>query len=310
MRNFLLILFTCCFSFLQAQTYEGKIGKYPIFLELEKRNNDDYIRAFYFYKNQLDNIPLDGTCNGSEITLFQEYSKEEAEKELFSLILNGNTLNGTWQNGDKKLQVELFQTTENLETFKRKNLSFVRDSVVAYNQKELVWFTEKYSKKQLFRLGNGFTKAEREFMNPILDSIHLEYAMIGLDCSWADMYISVELVSDKYISFSEQSSIYCGGAQPSHNKVGYNFDLKNSIQLKRLTDYKPQLDYYQLLKNKYEADTGLQEECEYFGGDEFMWKYCSWFLTDKGVIITPFFPHALTPCKEGFFLTYEELEEE
>lgn len=308
MKNIFLILFTCCFSFLQAQTYEGKIGKYPIFLELDKDYRDGRVTAFYFYKNQLDNIPLDGTNSDSEITLFQQYSKEEEKKELFSLTLNGNTLNGTWQNGDKTLQVELIQTNENLEALKRKNLSFVRDSVATYNQKELVWFTEKYSKKQLFRLGNGFTKAEREFMNPILDSIHLEYAMIGLDCSWADMYISVELVSDEYISFTEQSSIYCGGAHPSHNKVGHNFDLKNLVQLKSLTDYKPQLDYYQLIKSKYEDDTDLQDECEYFGGDEFMWKYCSWVLTDEGVVITPSFPHAMTPCEEGFFLTYEELE--
>ena len=296
-------------TFINAQTYEGTIGKHNIFLELDLDYNDNRVTAFYFYKSQLKNIILEGTYHDSKLSLFEKHSKIEEGKELFTLTIENNKISGTWQNKDRLFKVELNETSKNIEEYKLNKLKFIRDSITNHDEKELVWFTEKHSKKLLFRLGNGFTKPEREFMNPKLDSIHTTYATIGLECSWADIIIEIELISNQYISFSEYSSIYCGGAHPNHNISGYNFDLTNKLELDKLTDIYPTLNHYQLLKNKYDNDDDLQIECEYFTDNEELWEYYSWVLTKDGVTITPSYPHAMTPCETEFYLAYKELKQ-
>lgn len=307
MRQTFLIIVVIYTTLTQAQTYEGTIGKHQIFLELDQVYNDGNATAFYFYKSQLKNITLEGSYKNSELILFEKFSDIEDKKELFILSIDNDRISGTWQKNEQKLKIELTKTTKNIDDYRLKNLEFIRDSITTYNKKELVWFTEKHSKKTFFRVGNGFTKPEREFMNPKLDSIHTRFAVIGLECGWADISIEIELISNQYISFSEFSSIYCGGAHPSHITDGYNFDYKNKIELDKLTDIYPNLDHYQLLKKKYENDPEQQVECEYFSGKE-QWDYYSWVLTKEGITITSSFPHAMTPCETGFPLTYEELQ--
>ncbi|WP_438712143.1 hypothetical protein ACSTS3_06875 [Aquimarina muelleri] len=303
------ILFIFCSISIQAQTYEGTIGNYQIFLELDIDHNEDEATAFYFYKSHLKNIPLEGSFNNNELLLFEKFSDIKKEKELFTLSVNKDIVTGTWTNNGHTLQVDLHKTTKKLDTYKLMNLHYVRDSITTYDTKELVWFTEKHSKKILFRLGNGFTKSEREFINPKLDTIHTSYAMIGLDCSWADINIEIELISNQYLSFSEYSSIYCGGAHPNYNTTGYNFDYKNKRQLDRITDIYPNVDHFQELKRKYKNDTDLDSECDYFTDREAYWKYYSWVLTKNGITITPSYPHAMTPCEMGFLLPYNKLLE-
>ncbi|WP_299312661.1 hypothetical protein [uncultured Aquimarina sp.] len=307
MRYYILFIF---YSIgIQAQTYEGTIGEHQIFLELDIDYNDDRATAFYFYKSHLKNIQLEGSFNTNELTLSEKFSDIKEEKELFTLSIDKGVIVGTWKNNGSTLNVDLRKTTKNLDEYKLTNLEYVRDSITIHNRKELVWLTEKYSKKSLFRLGNGFTKSEREFMNPKLDTIHTNNATVGLECSWADIRIDMELVSDQHISFTEYSSIYCGGAHPNHNTVGYNFDFKNKKQLDRITDMYPNLNHFQLLKMKYENDSDLDSECDYFSDGEWLWEYYSWVLTKNGITITPSFPHAMTPCEIGFPLNYKELKE-
>lgn len=291
-----------------AQTYEGTIGKHDIFLELDTVYDDGSVTAFYFYKSQLKNITLEGTYKNSELTLFEKFSDEVDKTELFVLSVNEDVISGTWQNNTDELAVEFTKTTKSIDEFRLMNLEFIRDSITRHNKKELVWFTEKHSKKVLFRVGNGFAKSAREFMNQKLDSIHTINATIGLECGWADINIEIELISNQYISFSEFSSIYCGGAHPSHNSLGYNFDYKNKLQLDKLTDIYPNLNHFKLLKNKYEKDSDSDDACAYFTEGEQLWDFYSWVLTPKGVTITPSYPHAMTPCEIGFPLTYEELQ--
>lgn len=294
---------------IQAQTYEGTIGKYQIFLELDTDYDNNQATAFYFYKSQLQNIPLEGNYEASKLIICERYSNRKEQKELFTLSINNDNISGTWQNNGRTLNVDLTKTTKDIDKYKLINLEFVRDSISTYNKKELVWLTEKHSKQSLFRLGNGFSKLEREFINPKLDSIHKEQAKTRLDCDWYDITIEIELVSNQYISFTEYASIYCGGAHPNHSTIGYNFDLKNKIQLDNLTDIYPHVNHYELLKDKYKNDPDLDSECEYFTSSEESWAYYSWVLTKNGVTITPSYPHAMTPCEIGFPLTYEELQQ-
>jgi hypothetical protein len=61
---------------------------------------------------------------------------------------------------------------------------------------------------------------------------------------------------------------------------------------------------------KYENDTDLQPECEYFTDNGSQWEYYTWVFTPTGISITTYLPHVMTPCKTGFPLTYEELKQD
>ena len=304
MKYYVLLLFFVGFSFVNAQTYEGSIGKYPIYLELDVDYEDDNATAFYFYKSQLKQIDLKGTYKDSKLEIF---TNDDDDIESFSLVLDDDKITGVWQKGNRQLNVKLKKGNTNLETFKRQTLAFVRDSITTHHNKSLVWLTEVHSKKISFRLGNGFNKSQREFVNKILDSIHTKNAIIALECNWADFRPEIELVSNQYLSFSETYELYCGGAHPNYGVQGYNFDLKNLKQLKLLTDLYPKLNHFELLKNKYQNDKDLQSECEYFD-DKSHWDYYSWIITEKGLVVAPSYPHAMTPCEDGFVLTFKEIQ--
>ncbi|WP_132724765.1 hypothetical protein [Tenacibaculum sp. M341] len=310
MKHYLFLIVVICFCFAtNAQNYKGVIGKHEIFMSLEiDAENGDILYAYYFYNSQLKNIFLEGTNESSNLTLYETYSDVEDEKELFKLKMKDDVITGSWTNNGEILPVLLTKTTTDLNSYRLSKTTFIRDSISTHHNKELVWFTEKYSKTHLFRLGNGFSKAEREFLNPVLDSIHTKYAGFEFECNSLSLSIEVALISKKYISFTEYSSIDCGGAHPTHRTIGYNFDLKNKRVLDRLTDVYPGIDHYKLLKNKYSNDADLEVECEYFTDNSDYWKYYTWVFTNNGVDITPSYPHAMTPCETAFPITYKEIQ--
>lgn len=299
-----LVLFS---AYGYSQNYEGTIGHYRIFLEVDTDFDSNRSTGFYFYESSLQNIRLEGHHQNSELVVCERFSEEGDKRELFRLKFNGDELNGTWQNGNTILNVHLTKTSRDFEKYKLRKITFVRDSISAFGTKELVWFSEKYSKKTLFRLGNGFTKEQRAIFNSELDSMHTSYAQTFLECGWANFSIVINLVSDRYVSFSEYSDVYCGGAHPNYNTGGYNFDLRDYRVLNDLTEIYPNLDYYSLLKEKYENDSDPDSECEYFVEGNNYWEDIAWVITEEGIAITPSYPHAMTPCETAFLLTYEEL---
>lgn len=217
-----------------------------------------------------------GIYHYSEIVLYKKYSDKEDKKELFKLNFSHDRLYGTWQNNNHSLKVELTPTTKNINDFKWDNIHFIRDSICTYGTKRTSLVYGKKSKKSLFRLGNGFAKQQREYINPKLDSIHTRFAETSFECEWVDINIKVEFITDEYVSFNVYSSVYCGGAHPSYNTIGYNFDLKNKIQIDKVTDIYSHLNLYQALENKYENNADLQTECKYFASDNNdVWEYCS-----------------------------------
>ena len=300
-----------------SQSYVGTIDRYPIHLEINNYKNDDdsdsgTLDGYYFYDSQLISIPLSGIYNRNTLTItdgyfYNEDSIEDAD-EFFQLKKEGQQLTGTVKLKEKTLQVVLTETQEKpLEDFRNPKLTFIKDSISNYNGKELVWFHEKYSKLPLFRLGNGFTKAQRNTFNPILDVNHLEDSKDKLNCnSWFDISYDINLVNDEFISYLQYYSIYCGGAHPSHGSADYNFNLQSLEVVEDIEALYPNVDFFQLLKNKYyNKEEEQQQECETFT-DTSHWDYKNWNLTAKGVILIPQYPHAMTPCEEDYFVSYSD----
>lgn len=318
MKNlFVLLLFPLL---TWSQSYVGHVGTIPIHFEIYADQDEDQpskgrVDGYYFYNSKLINIPLRGVFNKEQFTIVDGYhyfeDTFEESDEVFRLKKVENQLVGSVTIKKKRYKVTLTETAEDpIEDFRNPKLTFIRDSISVYNDKQLVWLHEKYSNQKLFRLGNGFTSQQRAVFNPILDNLHLENAITGLDCnSWFEIGHTVNLVSAKYVSFTQHYSVYCGGAHPSHGAVSYNFDLNTLTNLDGIETLYPNLDFFKLLKEKYyDPEDEFQQECEVFTY-EANWDYKQWNLTSEGVELTPSYPHAMTPCEESYFLSYEELLE-
>ncbi|WP_344716021.1 hypothetical protein [Winogradskyella damuponensis] len=301
-----------------SQSYVGTVSNYPIHLEFSSYPHDNAsssgeLEGYYFYDSKLISIPLRGRYNDESITLIDGYyfnpDRVSDADEVFQLTKKGNQLIGHLTLKEETYNVILTETDEEpLEEFRNPKLTFIKDSIVNYKDKQLVWFHEKYSKLPLFRLGNGFSKEQRTVFNPILDAIHLEDAKDNLDCnSWFEISYDINLVDSKFISYLKYYSVYCGGAHPSHGNVAYNFNLETLEVIEKIESLFPKVDFFQKLKTKYaNAEADLQEECETFVDDSY-WQYKTWNLTPEGVLLIPSYPHALTPCEENYFLNYSEL---
>ncbi|NRD19098.1 hypothetical protein HNV08_03485 [Winogradskyella eckloniae] len=302
-----------------SQSYVGTVGNYPIHLEVTVYPNANdttsgELEGFYFYDSKLISIPVSGSYNKESITLIDDYyftpEKVFDANEVFELKKKKNQLIGTLKIKEESFKVVLTETSqEPLEDFRNPKLNFVKDSVVKYKGKQLIWFTEHYSKLPLFRLGNGFTKAQRDTFNPILDAIHLSDAKDKLDCNtWFEMSYDINLVNTSFISYLKHYSVYCGGAHPSYGNVGYTFNLETLEVVVDIESLFPEVDFFQKLKEKYQNTENdvADEECETFVNDSY-WQYKTWNLTSEGVLLIPNYPHAMTPCEDLYFLSYAEL---
>ncbi|WGD36072.1 hypothetical protein [Olleya sp. YS] len=301
-----------------SQSYLGHVGNYPIHLDIDLYpNNDDAstgeIDGYYFYDSKLISIPISGIYTNNTILLIDGYhyfaDSENDADEVFNLKKDGDSLTGTLKLNEDIYNVVLTKTEEDpLEDFRNPKLTFVRDSVTNYQNKQLVWFHEKYSKTEMFRLGNGFTKAQQDTFNPLLEYLHLENAIDIMDCnSWFEIDFTIHLVNNNFISFSKQYSVFCGGAHPSYGTIGYTYDLKTLKQVKDLDTLYPDIDFFKLLKDKYyDATDEHQEECEIFT-EPSHWNNKTWNLTPKGVLLIPNYPYAMSPCEEDYFLPYTDI---
>jgi len=302
-----------------SQSYVGHVGDLPIHLELdidEDQNNDgsgQRVDGFYFYDSKLISIPLRGVFSQDTITVVDGWSYSEDKvgdaKEVFRLQKKETQLIGVLKLEKQAYSVALTKTEQDpIASFRIPKLTFEKDSVGTYQEKQLIWFHEKFSKTQFFRLGNGYTKAQRAMFNPILDSLHLEDAKAMLDCNSFEFSIEINRSDNRFISFTKYYSAYCGGAHPFRGGIGYTFDLITLQEVDSIETLYPDVDFFQVLKTKYYDPTDeYQDDCHVFV-DESTWDYKRWNLTAEGVLLTPTYPHVMKACEGDYFLSYDEIK--
>jgi len=301
---FLITLITYFTSY--AQVYKGTLGKFPIYLKIEQ-SSDTNIAAYYFYESQLKNIQLTGEFTKEGYKLYEKYASPEEKKELFSLTIHRNQLKGTWLNGQTLLLVNLSEVNLNLAQYKKDKLKLEKTKIQKINNLEIVWFKEKHAKIAVFRLGKGFTKSQQQFLNIKLDSIQKEAALNHLECEEYQINFQIKQLTNKIISFTENYSVYCGGAYPSHGIAHYNFDLSKNKEIKNLQEIYPDFNFVAFLKEKYK-NTDLNPECNYFEtNNSNAWKYAQFYITEDKILIQPSYPHAMAPCREYFEISKAEI---
>lgn len=93
----------------------GKIGAYPVGMQLTVRDHRDFVSGHYFYVKTLADIPLSGRVEGDTLTLrepsggaFRLHLVTNASARGETLTFYNSTgLAGTWTQGAKTLPVEI-----------------------------------------------------------------------------------------------------------------------------------------------------------------------------------------------------------
>ncbi len=315
----ILIFFLSIISFLSSysqnykgpQNYKGTLGKHPIYFKIE-HYSDEYIEASYFYNSHLKNIKLKGELTVDGYNFYLKYSKPEEKKELFILKKTSNKLIGKWINGKVSLPVNLIKINFDFKSYKKKRLRLEKLNVQKFDNLEIEWFKEKYSEIELFRLRNGFSKSQREYLNKKLDSIQRYFALENLECAGYNVSFHIKLLTSEIVSFTENYNVYCGGAYPAHGVSHYNFDLVKNKEIENLNDLYPKLNFVQFLKKKYQ-NSGLDgfgpNKCEFFEPHrKDIWEYSEFYLTKTSIMIQPSYPHMMAPCREYFEILKLEIE--
>jgi hypothetical protein len=102
------IFFVLFFSVMVfANSYEGTIGKYPVWISFDAHLPDGNIKGAYFYSSTGIDIQLEGKKVGNTFS-FTEYDKSRKLTGKFQCTIAGNELSGTWinSNGKKKLEIK------------------------------------------------------------------------------------------------------------------------------------------------------------------------------------------------------------
>lgn len=94
---------------------EGKIGPYPVGVNLLVRDYVQFAEGHYFYANKLLDIRLDGRVEGENVTLEEpgggafhlHFVSNDSAKGQSLNFYNSTGLQGVWTKGDKTLPVTL-----------------------------------------------------------------------------------------------------------------------------------------------------------------------------------------------------------
>jgi hypothetical protein len=98
MRFLLFLLFFLTMNIF-GQSYEGYIGDFPIWFEIDKPAKNGELKGSYFYKNQFIPIILKGNKIGNQINL-SEYNRSGKKTGVFVVTYNPDSLIGKWSNAN------------------------------------------------------------------------------------------------------------------------------------------------------------------------------------------------------------------
>ncbi len=313
--NSLITLFTFFvhYSFTQTTLFQGQVGDFPIHLEIDLNKEQSTCTGYYFYDRQLKHIPLSGSISENEITLTTS-ADQEGEKETISLIPSIYGFQGTWQKKNMiyPMYIEPYEDQKDFyfETYSKSNLEYEHTEFTD----SLIWMKEKHSGVSLFRLTNVFDEETKQWANSVLDSIHMQAALLQFQCE-SQTDFDLQFLDENMLSISEEYGYYChGAAHPNYGITGHTLDIKNKKVYQQLSDLIGHNLYIQYIQAKYKDDdfeSDYLNDCDPFSSASInYWEFANWYQTKDGLQIIPSYPHVLTPCalNYDFLLSHDEIE--
>ncbi len=158
MKNFLPLLLLIAYSasaFSQSHVWlKGKIGKYPIEMELWRTEQDTEhsLQGKYNYKGKTNSLTLEGNSLGKRVLQLDEYFKKENTGSFYLQMDEKDTLKGKWIAGKKHFDAYLTVSKGNFKdllSYKNEKLSRLTNEAIegSYVEEHYfindMWFTDE-----------------------------------------------------------------------------------------------------------------------------------------------------------------------
>jgi hypothetical protein len=314
--------------------YEGTVGTAPIVLELEDGTEGPFGR--YFYRRTRFDSDLSGEQKGDTLTL-----ESRLTEDRLALTRHGQTLSGTLTTAKgRALPVSLHVAAPpplppgaaaDLDGYARlqlAGLSLTPGATARIGTRTIRWVQEPISKTRLFRLESGYAPDVLRRINAALTETQWEHVRTWFDCSSSEGSgveideASAPYLSDRFVSYSWQSSWGCAGAaHPDFGINGFTYDAHTGAALRlddllRFGDAVPPPEdsdaFYRFRSDKFapglvallkryhpdemvdEGPDGGDDGCNYADPD--VWEYPAWYLTAKGLFVGAYFPRVNRAC--------------
>ena len=307
--------------------YGGKIGNYPILMQIAESDSKYYYIKFRKY------IDLEYEKKKDKI-----YLKSELTGDSFVLTGQGGILRGTMTTASgKNLPVALSQrklekefsdpalndTSLNaLDKILLSGSKFEPTKEKTIEKYKLQFLVEKSSGAEFPRFIAGLNPSTLRRINAELRRIHYETVLfLASSCSEANSSISEPFVGDGVISFAQLNSYDCGGAHPNFGEVGFTVSLSTGQEVSQEQLQIGGVGAAGASWTKIESDdfpsklVGLlnmlhpdsmkrpsdDDSCDYSDPDA--WQSPQWYITKEGVRFIPNFPAAQRACNLEEFAT-------
>jgi hypothetical protein len=208
----------------------------------------------------------------------------------------------------------------------------------------LQWMVEPGSKIAIPLIEDGYSDPQREKINRLLRARLWEEVSNYYECVGAgnlrsggnyDQTVTPRLINGRVVSFSIFTEYYCGGAHPDSGDSPITLDTRTGKEL-TLEDVvwvgkgKPvhyeaaerrvggrDFDAFATYRTRYLAPWLVRQvlavdktafgEHECHLEDSRYWQFPGWYLTRKGIGVTPSVPHVMAACTNSWVIPYAVL---
>lgn len=292
-RFFLFLILWACFcnSIYAADHHvmEGRIGKYPVILDIENDKTGKIKSATYFYTSKGFDLSLEGTYSGHDSLILRRmgwgrYGELDSVIEIFSLKKSGNGWKGKWIHRKQTLPVVLYPAEINKYNIKdipdldegysfaglqyRKiKLSLFRykggNKIAVDGRYSYTWDTSFISGMVCLRVLSGYPPSLTDKINHAFK----HYAYTQLDNFFAcvinekgipgdfEVYHEQPYFTDSLISLYLINSWYCGGAHPDFSENSITVDARTGKKVNNLEE----LIWFTGKKPSYDKDGYLTD---------------------------------------------------
>jgi hypothetical protein len=321
----------------QVSLYKGKIGSYPVVMQLEI--SDTSVTGNYFYQSYKMTIPLEGSISNTGLITLSNNERTE----FFQMKKKNDGFTGSWTNKEKSLRVEFqpislsgfrnpyIQPGEVTKWKKERPFDFILSAGFRFEKLKTIIVNgiiinvlkEKYTKIESAEIIHPYNPAIKRINNRLKEKA-LSDAIAGSGCIGYQTNDNFETTlgevygNRSVFSISFFTSYYCGGAHPDEGSGCYNFDMKTGSML-ALEDVlwlgkgKPPAEssdgwyrYRDSVLAPWLVKTFTQlfpdkingtNDSECNYSDPQSWQWINWNFTNSGLHIAPQFAHYNAPCE-------------
>jgi len=191
--------------------------------------------------------------------------------------------------------------------------------VESRNNVQIYWLTDTTSKISLFRIASGYSPPKMKFINSVLEQYQREvleqyYSCVTNDGGECNHVVSIELINDEIISFSQSTTWFCQGMMHYvSSSKGVIIDINNEKELSlndilffndATSEYTYREKLITVLTEMYPERWKVEDECH----KNWLWDNPITYFTEEGLYVGISIFSGSIICDEGYIIPYYVLK--